>query len=97
MDWLLSLIPWWLYFIAAAVAIGAVWRLLGWQGAIVAGAGLLAVLGYGKGRADASRDGRAKRDREALDHVVIRNEVDDDVAEMGSQDIDQNLAKWNRE
>lgn len=49
-EWLLSLIPWWAWLLAAAVAIGAVWRLLGWQGALAAAAGFIAALSYGKGR-----------------------------------------------
>ncbi|UXN73361.1 hypothetical protein N8D56_21175 [Devosia sp. A8/3-2] len=54
MNWLLDLVPWWAWLLLAAVSVGTAWRLLGWQGALVAAAGLLAAPGYGKGRADAS-------------------------------------------
>lgn len=97
MDWLLSLIPWWAWLIAAAIAVGTVWRLLGWQGAVVAAAGLLAVLGYGKGRYDAAREQRAATDRRNTQAMKDRKEIDDDVSEMGSNDLDSAYQRWLRD
>lgn len=97
MDWLLSLIPWWAWLLLAAVAIGFAWRLFGWRGAVAAAAAVLPVLGFGWARNLGATAERAKRDREALDHVKTRQEIEDDIAEMGSQDVDQRLAWWNRD
>jgi hypothetical protein len=97
MDWLLSLVPWWAWLIAAAVAIGAVWRLLGWQGALVAAAGFLAALGYGKGRYDAMRDEQVATDLRNMDAMKNRKEIDDDVSEMGSNDLDSAYQRWLRD
>lgn len=96
-EWLLTLIPWWAYALAGAIAIGAVWRLFGWRGAVAAAGAILPVLGFGWARNLGVEQERARRDREVLDHVVIRNEVEDDIADMGAQDVDQELAKWNRD
>lgn len=67
-DWIINLVPWWGWLIAAAIALGAAWRLLGWQGALVAAAGLLAALGYGKGRAEGKSimEAEQQRKRDAL-------------------------------
>ena len=96
MDWLISLVPWWAWLIASVAAVVAVWRLLGWHGAVMAAAGLLAVLGYGKGRADASRDARVSIDRRNTQAMKDRKDIDDDVDQMGSNDIDSNFARWMR-
>jgi hypothetical protein len=97
MDWLLSLVPWWLYLIAAAVAVGGVWRLLGWQGAVVAAAGFLAAFGYGKGRYDAMRDERAANDRRNNQAMKDRKEIDDEITGLGSNDVDERFARWMRD
>jgi hypothetical protein len=73
-----------------------VWALIGWQGALAMAAGLLAVSGYAKGRADASRDERSRRDRDALNHVVIRDRVEDEIDALGAQDVDERLRRWSR-
>lgn len=73
-DWITSLVPWWAYLIIAAIAIGAVWRLLGWQGALVAAAGAIAALGYGKGRAEGKSimEAEQQRKRDALQQEYDR-------------------------
>ena len=96
-DWLLSLVPWWAWLLAASVAIVAAWRLLGWQGAIAAAAGLLAVFGYSKGRADASRDARADRDRQNSKASQRRKGIDDEVDQLGSNDLDERYRRWLRD
>lgn len=73
-DWALSLVPWWAWLLASAIAIGAVWRLLGWQGALVAAAGFLSALSYGKGRAEGKAiiEAEQRRKRDALQEEYDR-------------------------
>lgn len=97
MDWLISLVPWWVWLGLAAAAVGVVWRVWGWQGAVAAAGGLIAVLTYGKGRTDAYRDERSRQDRRNLDAVKERNRVDDEVGEMGSNDLDDAHQRWLRD
>lgn len=97
MDWVLSLVPWWAWLLAAAVAIGAAWRLLGWQGAVAAAAGFIAVFGYGKGRADASRDAQATIDRRNSKASQARKDIDDEVDQLGSNDLDSRYRQWLRD
>jgi hypothetical protein len=97
MDWLLNLIPWWAYLIAGAVAVVAVWRLLGWQSALAALAGLVAILGYGKGRNDAYRDAQGRSDQNNLKASRNRKEIDDEIDQLGSNDIDERLSRWLRD
>ena len=68
MDWIIQLVPWWVYLAAAIVAVVAVWRLLGWQGALAAAAGAIAALSYGKGRAEGKSilEAEQRRKRDAL-------------------------------
>jgi hypothetical protein len=67
-DWLLSLVPWWVWLTLAIAAVVAVWRLFGWQGALAAAAGFLAALSYGKGRAEGKAiiEAEQKEKRDAL-------------------------------
>lgn len=97
MDWVISLVPWWAWLLLAAAAIGAAWRLLGWQGALVATAGLLAALGYGKGRADAVGQERARIREQNLQSMKDRKETDDEVADLGSNDLDSRYRDWLRD
>lgn len=97
MTWLLDLVPWWAWLLLAAVAVGTVWRLLGWQGALVAAAGLLAAMGYGKGSADASREAQSRIDWRNAEATKHRKEIDDEVDQMGSTDLDSNYSKWLRD
>lgn len=96
-DWLLNLVPWWAYLLATAVIVGAAWRLLGWQGALVALAGLIAALGYGKGRAEGIRQMETEQQKRRLDSMQQRKELDDEVDQMGAADIDSNYARWLRD
>ena len=95
-DWLINLVPWWVWLITAFVAVVAVWRLLGWQGALAAATGLLAALSYGRGRADASAEDRARRDREKLKASQTRKEIDDEIDQLGSNDLDERYRRWLR-
>lgn len=96
-GWIMHLIPWWLWLLAAAIAIAAVWRLFGWRGALVAGAGLLAVLGYGKGRSDAFSEWDAAEARRRADAIKKRKEIDDATVGMDATSVDRELDRWMRD
>ena len=96
-DWAISLVPWWAWLAMAVTAVVVVWRFFGWQGALAAAAGFLAALSYGKGRAEALRDERARSDRNNLQAAKDRKEIDDEIDQLGSDDIDQRLARWLRD
>lgn len=96
MDWLISLVPWWAWLIAAILAVVTVWRLFGWQGALAAAAGFIAALSYGKGRSEGKAVIEAEQSRARLDAVKRRKEVDDEINSLGAQDVDEQLKRWNR-
>jgi hypothetical protein len=52
MEWILSLVPWWVWAILVAIAGLALFRLLGFKGALAALAIGLPFLAYRKGRDD---------------------------------------------
>lgn len=96
-DWVISLVPWWAWLGLAAAVFGVVWRVWGWQGAVVALGGLVAVLSYGRGRTDAYRDERSRQDRRNLDAVKERNRIDDEVGRMDDSAVDDDWDRWLRD
>lgn len=95
-DWLISLVPWWAWLTAALAAVAVIWRFFGWKGALAAlAAG--AALSYGKGRADVLRDEQARSDRNNLQAAKDRKEIDDEIDQLGSNDVDERLARWMRD
>jgi hypothetical protein len=96
-DWLISLVPWWAWLALAVTAVVVVYRLLGWRGALAAAAGLMAVIGYGKGRHDESLAERNRRDRENLKASQNRKEIDDAIDQLGSNDLDERYSRWMRD
>lgn len=94
MDWIINLVPWWTWLLLAAALTGAAWRLLGWQGAVVAAGALVAALGYGKGRAEGAADERGRARDRNLEAVKDRKEIDDEVADLGSNDLDERYRRW---
>jgi hypothetical protein len=62
MDYLLSLVPIWVWLIVAVALAVAAYFHFGWKGLLVAVASILAVFGYGKGRRDATRQHDARAD-----------------------------------
>lgn len=94
---LAQFIPWWAWLILAAGAIGAVWRLLGWQGAVALGAGLIAAFGYGKGRADSAAAEQARQNQSRLDAIKDRKETDDETTGMDGTTLDRNYDRWLRD
>lgn len=93
---LLGMVPpivWAVLILMALLLVQFVW---GWKATIAAVISLLPVLGYFWGRKRQAEIDRAKRDREALDHVIIRRDVEEDVKDLGSQDVAEELRRWNR-
>lgn len=95
-DWIISLVPWWVWLTAALAAVAVIWRFFGWKGALAAAAGLIAALSYGKGRAEGKAIIEAEQNRARLDAIKRRNEVDDEINSLGAQDVDERLKRWNR-
>ncbi|MGH8815240.1 MAG: hypothetical protein ACREX5_01520 [Achromobacter pestifer] len=81
MDWLLNLIPWWAWLLLAAIAIGAVWRLFGWRGAVAAAGLILPVLGF---RWSVGMGAERERARQAK----ARDNLQEHYDEIDRQDID---------
>lgn len=67
-DWLISLVPWWAWLAMGVIAIGFVWRLFGWQGALAAAVGTITAMSYGKGRVEGKSaiEAEQKEKRDAL-------------------------------
>lgn len=96
MTWLLQFVPWWAWVTLAVLIIGAVQALFGWKAAIGATVPVLAALGLGWARNEGAKAERAKRDAEALDHVRVRQETDDEVEQLAPDAVKDRLAQWNR-
>lgn len=96
-DWLLHLVPWWLWLLAAAAVVGGLWRLFGWRGALAAAAGLTAVLSYSKGRSDANTERDAVEAKRRAEAIKGRKEIDDEVSGMDSTSLDREYDRWLRD
>lgn len=94
---LLGMVPWFVWAVLALVAVCLVQFVWGWKAAIAAVISLLPVLGYLWGRKRQAEIEQSRRDREALQDARYRREVDQDVSEMGSQDVAEELSRWNRD
>ena len=94
---LLGMVPWPVWAVLALVAVCLVQFVWGWKATIAAVISLLPVLGYFWGRKRQAEIDQARRDREAMDHVRTRIEVEDDVAGLPARDVDDKLARWNRD
>lgn len=96
-EWLLSLVPWWVWLVLAAVAIGAVWRVFGWRGAVAAAAALLPMLGCRWAVNLGAERERAKQSK-AHDHLQEHyDEIDrQDIDPAGSYDRLRSLSNKDR-
>lgn len=94
---LLGMVPWPVWAVLALCLICAIQFVWGWKATIVAVISLLPVLGYLWGRKRQAEIDQARRDREALRDARYRREVDQDVSEMGAQDVSEELSRWNRD
>ena len=64
----------------------------------IAGAVIVAIgIAFLKGRRAGIDHIEAEQTKRRLENMQTRKEVEDDVADMGSQDVDQRLARWNRD
>lgn len=96
-DWLISLVPWQAWALLIAAAIGAVWWLLGWRGAIAAAGLLLPVLGFRWATNLGAERERSKATDRNLNAMKDRKEIDDEVDNLGSNDVDERFARWMRD
>lgn len=95
-DWLLDLVPLWVWVLAAvAVAFGA-WRLLGTRGLLGAIAALGAFLAYRTGRERGGADALAKQKAKEQKARDTAAEIDRDVGEMKADEARKELGKWSR-
>lgn len=94
---LLGMVPWPVWAVLALVAVCLIQFVFGWKATIAAAVSLLPILGYFYGKRRQSEIDQAQRDRDALRDARFRREVDDDVADMGAQDVADELARWNRD
>ena len=95
-DFLLDLIPLWVWVIAAAAAAFALWRVLGLRGLIGTIAAAAGVLAYRAGRqsgaADATRKQKQADEKAVKDHDRIEAETD----RMSDAQLDDANAPWVR-
>lgn len=96
MTWLISLVPWWAWLLLAAALVGAVWQVWGWQGALAAAGAALAVLSYGKGRAEGSASEQAKQEKADADAVVVIRRERQEVDDLTETQLDKEFERWNR-
>ena len=100
-DWLDNTAGEWIgYAVWAVIALSHICPIqivLGWKATIAAVISILPVLGYLWGRKRQAEIDQARRDREALRDARYRREVDQDVSEMGAQDVSEELSRWNRD
>jgi hypothetical protein len=95
-DWLLDLVPLWIWGIAAvAVAFGA-WRVLGTRGLLGAIAALGAFLAYRTGRETGGADALAKQKAKEQKARDTAAEIDSYVGAMKPDDAREELGKWSR-
>ena len=48
-DWLLGILPWWAWALAAGAALGLAWRVFGWQGMLGAAVAVMSFGAYRQG------------------------------------------------
>lgn len=93
---LLGMVPAIVWVVLGLTVLVLVQFLWGWRATLAAAISLLPVLGYLWGRKRQAEIDQARRDRAALDHVIIRRDVEEDVKDLGSQDVANELRRWNR-
>jgi hypothetical protein len=94
---LLGMVPPIVWVVLGLVVLMLVQFVWGWRATIAAVVSLLPILGYFWGRKRQSEIDQAKRDREALQDARYRRKVDQNVSEMGAQDVSEELSRWNRD
>lgn len=64
----------------------------------IAGAVVIAIgIAFLRGRAAGIQHLEAEQARRRIESMQTRKDVEDDISELGSQDVDERLARWNRD
>ena len=64
----------------------------------IAGAVIIAIgIAFLRGRKAGIDHIEAEQDRRRLESMKQRKEIDDDISNLGSNDVDQSLARWMRD
>lgn len=95
-DFVLDLVPLWVWAIAAVAAAFGAWRVLGTRGLLGAIAGLTAFLAYRTGRERGGADAVAKQKEKEQKARDTAAEIDRDVGEMKADDARKELKRWGR-
>lgn len=96
LNWLLDLIPLWIWVIAAVAAAFGAWRVLGTRGLLGAIAALGAFLAYRTGRERGGADAVAKQKAKEQKARDTAAEIDSDVGAMKPDEARKELGKWSR-
>lgn len=95
-DFVLDLVPLWVWVIAAVAAAFGAWRLLGTRGLLGAIAGLGAFLAYRTGRERGGADAFAKQKAKEQKARDIAGQIDQDIGALSPDDAREELKKWTR-
>ena len=107
MNWFNLLIdwtPWWVWVVAAIVVLAftfqfwyPIWAILPkWlKGTILGAAALFTVFNIGRNRG--SKDEQEARDKANANAIKDRTEIDHEVQDLPSADVDKRLDKWMRD
>lgn len=93
---LLGMVPPIVWVVLGLTVLVLVQFLWGWRAALAAAVSLLPILGYFWGKKRQSEIDQARRDRDALRHVETRRDVEYEIDDLGAQDVDERLKRWNR-
>lgn len=96
-DWLLYVVPWWVWLIVAAVAVGLVHRLIGFRNALVAAAVAVAAILQVRARQQGRQDKERELDAERLRSMRDRRESDAKVDQLDSAGRDREWNTWLRD
>lgn len=96
-DWLLYAVPWWVWLIAVAVAVGLVHRLIGFRNALVAAAVAVAAILQVRARQQGRQDKERELDAERLRSMRDRRESDAKVDRLDDNGRNSEWSKWLRD
>lgn len=95
-DFVLDLVPLWVWVIAAVAAAFGAWRLLGTRGLLGAIAGLGAALAYRTGRERGGADAAATQKKADEKAVKDHDKIAADTDRMSDDELDAANAPWVR-
>ena len=96
-NWIISLVPWWVWVIVAVVVLLAAWRILGTKGMLAAAGGLLLFFAYVAGGKQSLERERARQERERQKALKVKKDVEAEVENLSDDDVDSRLSKWMRD